>query len=175
MIDALLGPWKWLAYAVVIAVAVGGAYAIKVRYDNEKIEQGAKPWRDKFNALAGDVKKQKAEATDLLTSETAKAQKVTQGWIDYSRKADDEHAKKVAGIRNASVGGGLYDPAARRWQSSNCPATSKSSTGTPENTAERSRLSGVAEQFLYSEAKRADEVAEYAMSCYRYVNELEPQ
>ena len=167
MIDALLGPWKYLLYAALIAGAIGSVIYAKHSYDDRRREEGAAPYKI---AIAN----QKQEASKLLASETAKAEKVTQGWIDYSRKADDDYAKKVAAIRTAPIGGGLYD-SSRRWISSNCPAASKGNTGTPENTAEQSRLSGVAEQFLYSEAKRADEVAEYAMSCYRYVNKLEPQ
>lgn len=174
MIDALLGPYKWLLYAAIIAAAVGSVYYAKVQYDNGKIEQGAKPWRDKYNALAGDVAKQKVEAAALLKAETEKNQKITQGWIDYSRKADDDYSKKIADIRNAPIGGGLYDPGSRRWASGNCPASSQGNTAAPENPAASGQLSEPASTFLYAEAKRADEVAEYAMSCYRYVNKLEP-
>lgn len=164
MIDALLGPWKWLLYAALIAGAIGSVIYAKHSYDDRRREEGAEPYKV---AIAN----QKQEAAKLLASETAKAEKVTQGWIDYSRKADNDYAKNVAAIRNAPIGGGLYDPS-RRWANSNCPATSPGNTGTPENSAESSRLSGVSEQFLYAEAKRADEVAEYAMSCYRYVNAI---
>ena len=163
MIDALLGPWKWLLYAALIAGAIGSVIYAKHSYDDRRREEGAEPFK-------AAIANQKQEAAKLLASETAKAEKVTQGWIDYSRKADNDYAKNVAAIRNAPVSNGLYDPS-RRWVSSNCPAAGKGNPGTLENAAESSRLSGEAEQFLYSEAKRADEVAEYAMSCYRYVNE----
>lgn len=163
MLTALLGPWRYLLYAGVIAAFIGGLVYAKGQYDEKQQAIGAAPY-----ILA--IEKQKSEAAILIQAETEKAAAITKLWADYARSSENDYEKKIAAIRNTSVGNGLYDPGTRRWQSSNCPTAGSNNPPTPKETADSTRLSGSAEQFLYAQAKRADEVAEYAMSCFEFVN-----
>jgi hypothetical protein len=162
MLAALLGSWRYLLYAGIVAAVIGALVYAKGQYDDKLREEGAIPY-----IIA--IEKNRRQAELLLQAETERANKITQAWIDDARKSENDYQKKIAAIRNAPIAGGLYDPA-RRWQSGNCPESSQDSTGASENPAESTRLSGVAEQFLYAEAKRADEVMAWAMSCYSFVN-----
>lgn len=166
-----LGLWKYAIYAAVALAIFGSLAYAKHSYDAKQQEIGAQPWRDKYSALVADVEKQKKEAAEVLKVETEKAAKVSKSWADYARSSDDEYEKKIASIRaSANVAGGLYDPGGR-WQSSSCPTASKGDTATLESTADSGKLSDELTKYLWSEAKRADEVAEYAMSCHRFVNQ----
>ena len=165
-----LGLWKYAIYAAVALAIFGSLAYAKHSYDAKQQEIGAKPWREKHENLASAVETQKHEAAILLQTETDKANKVSKQWLDYARSSDDEYEKKIAAIRaSANVAGGLYDPGGR-WQSNSCPAASQGDTKTLERTASSGELSPELDAFLRSEASRADEIAEYALSCHKYVN-----
>jgi hypothetical protein len=165
-----LGLWKYAIYAAIVLAIFGSLAYAKHSYDAKQQEIGAKPWREKYENLSSAVENQKREAAILLQTETDKANKVSKQWQDYARSSDDEYEKKIAAIRAvANVGGGLYD-SGRRWQSNSCPTASKSDTATLESTADSGKLSDELTKYLWSEAKRADEVATWAKSCFEYVN-----
>jgi hypothetical protein len=68
--------------------------------------------------------------------------------------------------------GGLRDPNA-----TDCPAGEKESTTSakPASQATRGNISKDLERLLLSEAKRADEAASYAMTCYNWLTQIGKQ
>jgi len=163
---ALLGPWRYLLYAGVVVAFIGGLVYAKNQYDEKQQAIGAAPY-----ILA--IAEQKQKAAILLAAETEKAASITKKWQDYARNSDAEYEKKIAAIRAAAnVGGGLrlIDP--ERWDSRTCAPADKGDTGTSKDATASREFLGELESFLRAEASRADEIAAYAMSCYRFVNGL---
>jgi hypothetical protein len=168
---AALGLWRFAIYAAVALAIFGSLAYAKHSYDAKQQEIGAQPWRDKYNALVADVEKQKKEAAEVLKVETEKAAKVSKSWADYARSSDDEYEKKIAAIRAAAnSANGMRLISTERWNSSACPAAGKDDTGASKGASTSGKFLAELDAFLRSEANRADEIAEYALSCHKYVN-----
>ena len=117
------------------------------------------------------IKGQKLEAASLLAAKVQENAELSAKWTQYARKADDDYSKQIADIRsraNAANGVRFIDP----FGSGSCAG--QAATGnpaTPESAAAKGELSREFSDFLRAESIRADEVAAYANSCYRFVNE----
>ena len=119
------------------------------------------------------IKAQKLEAASLLAAKVQENAELATKWTQYARNADDAYTKQIADIRSrANVANGVrfIDPFGR----DSCSGTGQAATGNPApSTAAASggQLSAELSDFLRAETLRADEVSEYAQSCYRFVNE----
>lgn len=164
MLDKLLGPWKYLLYAAMIAAFIGGVVHEKHSYDDRRKEEGAAPYREA-------IEKQKREAELVLAAEIAKNKAISEGWINYARSSDNEYTKEIAAIRaSVNVGSGVRFTDPGRRPSGGCPAAPASSAGAPQDAPASGQLSGEASAFLRSEAARADELVVWAKSCHAYAN-----
>lgn len=72
--------------------------------------------------------------------------------------------------RLAAQSAGLYDRHSSGSGSSQC--TTSSSSAEPVDTSTRTKLSDSLTQLLLSESRRADEAANYAQTCYAWIQQI---
>ena len=160
---AFLGLWRYALYAALIAGAIAYVAHKKSEYNHNQQAIGAAPY-------IAAIENQKREAAALLASETAKNAAASQAWTDYAKGLTNDHAKDVADLNKRLANRvRLTDPGRR--PSGSCPAGEKGSTGIPEKAPGLgAELSGIATDFLYAEAGRADAIRIWAKGCAAYIN-----
>ncbi len=134
-------------------------------------ESVRKPLQQQINFLEAQNKANAKRAADLLAERETANKIAIQNYIDYARSSDEIYTTEIARIRAAAnVAGGLRfsDPFGSRCATGQA---GKSDPGTPETAPTGRELSSELDAFLRAEASRADEIAAYAQSCHRFVNE----
>jgi hypothetical protein len=169
MLDALLGPWRYLLYAGIVAAVIGGV-AWGVHLYNESVRAPLQQTIDDLREKRVDDQKR---AAALMAERENTNRKELEIFKDKARTSDDLYKAEIARIRAAAnVAGGLRfsDPFASRCAPGQA---GKSDTGSFETATTGRELSPELTAFLRAEANRADEIAAYAQSCYRHVNKIE--
>ena len=149
--------------SVFIVAGAGGAYSGS-HYEKVKYE-GIIAQMKVDAAAALDAAKQKA--LDKERENNAIAQQLEVQHNEHQKAIDAATAENQ---RLVTELGGLYD---RGAPASDCPGPAPAGTArvAPEPAPGR-KLSNDLTQLLLSEARRADEAAEYANTCYRWIQEL---
>ena len=125
------------------------------------------------------IAKMKLDAADALAKAQQKAIEVERENNRLAQEIEVNNAKfkqELADLeadlrRRIDDAGGLYD---RNAPSSSCPVSPDAkSTTKPARPSAGAKLSKELERLLLSEAKRADDAAAYAKTCYEWVRSME--
>lgn len=129
-------------------------------------------WGRVVSGLEADWEKERRTAAEALTKETERVLELQQKLAQAAQQADREHKEKADEIdrieadnrRLARELGGLRDPGRR--PATHCPASGEGGgAGGATDAASDGRLSDEASEFLLAEARRADEVSNWANTC----------
>jgi hypothetical protein len=127
------------------------------------------------DALKASVDRANIEAESRLVKAQLQTQLAEKKAYDLNLKLDQSHdayIKDTNALHDRLVTVRLRDPRSRQGCSNAMPAASDS--GHPETeAADGAELSDELDQFIKSEAYRADQVAAYAETCYRFIQEQE--
>ena len=124
----------------------------------------------KVASLEAGIEANKLEAGRLLADETAKveAEKKTNKEFSIAKQVDYEQSLKDLDGKYKRDLARLRDPGRN---GGTCPQSGAGANSTaPTSAADTGFISAEATAFLYSEARRADELRTWAQSCYTFVN-----
>ncbi len=158
---------KTTVIAAGISFAVGAVSAWWVTADYKEA---------KYTAV---IAKMKLDAADALAKAQQKAIEVERENNRLAQEIEVNNAKFKQDLANMEAdlrrrtddAGGLYD---RNASPSDCPVpTDAKPTTKPAAPPANTRLSDALTRLLLSEAKRADDAAAYAKTCYEWVKKLQ--
>lgn len=135
-------------------------------------------WGRVVSELKAGWEEERRTAAEALTKETERVLELQQKLTQAAQEADREHKEKADEIdrleadnrRLARELGGLRDPG---WRpTAHCPASGEGGgAGDAADAASAGRLSDEASEFLLAEARRADEVSNWANTCWGWLRE----
>ena len=164
------------AKARLIAALLVGATAALATFFLVRIYEENK-WGRVISELREGQEQERRTAAEALAQETRRVLELQQRLNEAAQAADLGHKEKEDEIdrlesdnrRLARELGGLRDPGHR--PAARCaasPAEAGGAGGAPEPASD-GRLSDEASEFLLAEARRADEVANWAGTCWRWL------
>jgi len=154
-----------IALAVGLCVGALGSWYLTAEYKDAKWGKA--------------VEQQKKEAAETLQAETEKVLAAERKNTELNNQLEKTHAEQSRKIESALADnrrlarelGGLRDPGRRQ----SCPSTVSASTGAAQQSAPEaadSRLSAEATEFLLEFARDADRAAQYANTCYEWIQQI---
>jgi len=162
----LLPDLKTAAIALAIGLGTGalGSWYLTAEYKDNKWE-----------AVIG---KQKAEAADKLQAATQRAIEAERRHNELADQLEVKHAENQQALdrvladnrRLARELGGLRDPGRRPSCGGSVPTAAASES---EGGATGAELSAEASEFLLEFAREADRAAQYAKTCYDWIQQLD--
>ncbi|UAW07567.1 hypothetical protein AIIMSPlu_005 [Pseudomonas phage AIIMS-Plu-RaNi] len=134
-------------------------------------------WGRVVSELRAEQEQERRTAAEALAQETGRVLELQQRLNEAAQAADLDHKEKEDEIdrleadnrRLARELGGLRDPGHRpAARCAAAPAEAGGAGGAPDPASD-GRLSDEATEFLLTEARRADEVANWAGTCWRWL------
>ena len=154
-----------IAAGVALVVGATSAWWLTAEYKDNK-------WLAKIEAQKVEAAKQLQAATEKVIEIERKHNAIaTQLEIQNANKQTQLDKVQSDNRRLAAQLGGLRDPGRRQSCSSTLPANS-GTTQQPAPEAADSRLSAEATEFLLEFARDADRAAQYANSCYEWIQQI---
>ena len=156
-----------IAAGISFAAGAVSAWWVTADYKNAKHEAAISQLR--LDA-ADAVFKAQEKAIEVERENNRLAQEIE---VNNAKFKQDLASMEADLRRRADDAGGLYD---RHATPSDCPVPANTQpTAQPARPAAGAKLSKELERLLLSEAKRADDAAAYAKTCYEWVKKLEGQ
>ena len=148
----------YLFVAIIIA-SFGSGYGFAYKVSQLEIKK-----------MADSIATQNQEAEALLATLTEEAKKANAKALQLNKDLEDANVSAINALnsqRDSFKSVRMYDSGRK---SSSCATTKSNSTSTTTSPVEdRYELSNELTEFLKSEAYRADQVAEYAKLCQKFV------
>ncbi|MGZ4953570.1 MAG: hypothetical protein ACXV8Q_00540 [Methylobacter sp.] len=117
------------------------------------------------------LQSQKVEAQTLLATATVRITKSEADARNANQQLEKSHETAINSINSlhdSFANERMRDPGRR--PSRGCPVPASASAGQPEDQTDGSELSAELAGFLVDQSYRADQVAAYAATCYRFVS-----
>lgn len=160
---------------LIVSLLVGTAIALTTFFLVRTYEENK--WGRVVSELREEQERERRGAAEALAKETGRVLELQQRLNEAAQAADLGHKEKEDEIdrleadnrRLARELGGLRDPGHR--PAARCaasPAEAGGAGGAPDPASD-GRLSDEASEFLLAEARRADEVANWAGTCWRWL------
>jgi uncharacterized protein YlxW (UPF0749 family) len=149
-----------IPHLIILLLGFSGGFALSHKLDQLQ-----------YDDLKAAVERANSEASTQLAKAQQAAQSAEQKAYEFNRQLDQSHDSFINTTnalhdRLATVR--LRDPGSRQSCNNAVPATANSSQ--PETEAvDNAELSDELDQFIKSEAYRADQVAAYAETCYQFI------